>query len=230
MSATVTVGIPFMDRADLTGPLVDSLLAQGGFDSLLLFDNGSTEPDTAAWVDTLTDPRIEIVTGPEIPEQSLYASWNATIARGTYALILNNDVTICDGFVAGLTAALDDTPTRIAAVYPEVRDCGGRTAGATVPTRGMWPDGLTPFAFMLDCTIGMPPIDEQFRFYSGDVELLWRLQAGGYTAARAVGVRCQHRLGATRKRHSLGDVIAADRQLRADKYPLGPRSPQLRWT
>lgn len=243
--AEPVVAIPFTDRADLTIPLVDRIYGDGEFGTLLLADNGSTDERTVEWVDRLrTVRRIEVVRYPALgapyphaPDaaHSLYRSWNLAIEwasrSGTVAVILNNDLTVPAGFVGRLVEALAGAPDDVAIVYPDTLGQHHPAPEPLTRTRGLWPDGMTPFAFALDPARfpTLPQIDERFVLYCGDVELLWRTQATGLFAARVNRLPVEHRLGATRKTGRWADTIAADRTLRDTKWPDGPRSEGLRW-
>lgn len=218
---TVTVCIPFEDRDELTRPLVAKLLADGGFDRLLLVDNGSTAPRTRRWTSTLRDPRIELVRWPKVgPGHSLYRSWNLATSTSDVAVILNNDITIPDRFVPTLVDELVRAPADIAAVYPR-SPRSPRPPGPLTRTRGMWPSGFAPFAF---AGRDLPTIDESFILYCGDVELVRLIEQQGRTCARVESLTVGHQLGGTRKRnrHRWKPIIAADRALMATKYPEVP--------
>lgn len=239
------VVIPFTNRADLTIPLVDRIYADGGFRSLVLADNGSDDPKTTDWLGRLrTVPKVEVVRYPALGARyvhgldrphSLYRSWNLAIEWAArvddVAVILNNDLTVPERFVPRLAEALAAAPADVAIAYPDTLGTRHPADEPITRTRGLWPDGMTPFAFAIDPGRypTLPQIDERFILYCGDVELLWRTQATGLTAARVNGLPVEHRLGSTRKAGNWWDTIAADRAYREAKWPHGPRSEGLSW-
>lgn len=222
--------VPYTDRHEMTGPLVERLLADDALDRLLLADNGSTDRATLRWQASVgQDRRVTVLRWPPLGVgHSLYRSWNVCIddAGDGTAVVLNNDLDVPAGFVAALTGALWACERRVAMTYPRCAPAPSDGAsGPVTETYGPWPAGWTPFAF---AGRGLPKIDERFVLYCGDVELLWRVQASGRVAARVEGVEVVHRLGGTRKRGRWGQQIAADRALRAALFPDGPRSKALR--
>lgn len=238
------VAIPFVDRLDLTAPLALDLLADPAVALLQLWDNGSTDPAVLAWLaDAARSPRVEVrhcpPLGAALPgggEWSLYASWNGAWRRALEAgapavVLLNNDVSVPPGFVGALTSSLLAAADDVWCVYPRTGPEPARgEPGPLTRTRGLWPDGLAPFAFALRADArsrGLPWVDERFVFYCGDVDLLWQVQARGATCARAEHLTVAHRLGATRKDpvHARNAHVLAvrDRARRKAKYPHGPR-------
>lgn len=233
------VGIPYQDRADLTRPLVRMLLADPTIDRLILWDNGSTDDDTIRWAIELAaaGPRVQLRRCPKVGGDydgrpwSLYDCWNGTLAEARKSgvpanvVLLNNDVTVLDGFVRTLTDALRSTPDDVWIVYPNERralSTGVDDLGIT-RTRGLWPAGLTGFAFAIKSECPLPPIDPRLVFYCGDTAWLWEVERAGATCARVEGLPLHHRLGATRKQGRWAAQIEADRATLAVLYPHGPR-------
>ena len=243
--AEPVVVIPFTNRADLTIPLVDRIYADGGFRALVLADNGSDDPKTTDWLHRIrTVPKIEAVRYPPLggaystgveQRHSLYRSWNLAMEWAwrvdDVAVILNNDLTVPEGFVPRLAAALEQAPPDVAIAYPDTLGTRHPNPAPLTRTRGLWPDGMTPFAFAIAPRRypRLPEIDERYVLYCGDVELLWRTQATGLTAARVNGLPVEHALGATRKQGRWWATIETDRNLREIKWPDGPRTEGLSW-
>ena len=228
MGARVLAAIPWRDRHDLTGPLV-ARLADDPDVVTVGYSLGPTDPATIAW--ERTAPLAAVFRWGPVPDVSLYRTWNharrVADRTGLLLALLNNDVTLPPRAVGTLGAILDDAPEDVWAVHPTT----DRSPTAPVDptrlsvTRGLWPSGLTPFAFVMRPDVDVPPVDERFRFYCGDVQLLWEAQRAGYRTVRADGIGVAHRLGATRKdaRHRgwVKATVAADRTLRERLYPSG---------
>jgi len=97
VDATVSIIIPFKDRADLLRTCVESLLKLSTWPEyeILLVDNKSEEADTIGLIDRLTEhPRIRVI---EFPRAFNYPAANnnaAAEAAGAYLLFLNNDTQV----------------------------------------------------------------------------------------------------------------------------------------
>jgi GT2 family glycosyltransferase len=92
----VSVVVPFRDGADLLQRCLDSVVADPGHDriELLLVDNGSTEPETAALLDRLAgDDRVRVLSDPRPFNWAALNNAAISVARGDMVLTLNNDVT-----------------------------------------------------------------------------------------------------------------------------------------
>ncbi|MFI5336491.1 MAG: glycosyltransferase [Opitutales bacterium] len=96
----VTIVIPTKDRADLLRTCLDSLARTTPRESvsIIVVDDGSTDPDTIACLRDLparTDLRCEVVTAPANPEGFNYSrlvNLGTSHARTSLVLHLNNDV------------------------------------------------------------------------------------------------------------------------------------------
>lgn len=191
-------------------------------DTLRLYDNGSTTPGARRWLDTLERTGrygVDVVRWG--PARGIYAMWNDHLRRAVEALeadrsgrrhfaaVLNNDLTLPDGFLHHLGDALYRAHPDVAAVYPdwprgwpsptEVTGELRRTAG----TRNL--GGLSGFAFLLDVEVirsgAVPYIDEAYLWLCGDGDLVVNVQRAGLTAAAVVGLPVGHVGGATGKAH-----------------------------
>lgn len=209
------VGIPMMNLHDETAAVIADLEGDD-FDELIIFDHGSDDPATIAWLAEVEQrPRITVDRRGVIPEDSLYRSWNDTIrhaltrfdASVVDVVLLNNDVRLPRGFVGFLTSALRSGDDRALIAFPDKRATMDRGLPRRVhltPTRGLHGDGgLTGWAFALKAEAfkGLVPfIDERLKIYSGDRDLIHAVETRGYYAARVDGLPCQHTLGTTRRR------------------------------
>lgn len=209
------VGIPMMNLHDETAAVLADLEGDT-VDKILIFDHGSDDPATLAWLAEVEQrPGVVVERRGVIPVESLYRAWNDTIryALAHYdtaavdVVLLNNDVRLPRGFVDFLTSALRSGDPRVMIAFPdkEAPMDGGLPARARLtPTRGLHPDGgLTGWAFALkgEAFRGLLPfIDERLKIYSGDRDLIHAVETRAYYAARVDGLPCQHTLGTTRRR------------------------------
>ena len=96
---TISVIIPTRDHAVLLATCLDGLLHRTDHPvhEVIIADNGSVEPETAALFDALSDnPRIRIL---PVPGPFNYAHINnvaASAATGTLLLLLNNDIEVLE--------------------------------------------------------------------------------------------------------------------------------------
>jgi GT2 family glycosyltransferase len=93
----VSVIVPTRDRADLLAQCCDGVLNRTDYAplELIVVDNGSAEPATAALFDRLArDPRVRILPAPGPFNFSALNNLGAAQARGEVLLLLNNDVSM----------------------------------------------------------------------------------------------------------------------------------------
>lgn len=92
----VSIIIPFRDEPALLDSCVASVLATCGYQriELLLVDNGSVQPETAALLQRLSaeDPRVRVLRHDVPFNYSAINNWAARQADGDHLLFLNNDV------------------------------------------------------------------------------------------------------------------------------------------
>lgn len=228
------VGVPMMDRHELTRKVVEDLDFDE-LDELVIFDMGSEDPASLEWLEEVElEEKVVVDRRGPIPEESLYRAWNDTARRalelfpdepGVDVVILNNDVRLPPGFLGTLTRALRSGDPRVWIAYPDarrrVRDGIGRIS--LTPTRGLANDGgMTGWAFAVKAEAfrgPLPYIDERLRFYSGDRDLIRNVEIRGYYAARVKGLPIDHELGATRKRRpELLEAMRGDVELCRAKW------------
>jgi len=221
------VGVPFVDETDRTRALFEQLAADPAVDLILLADNGSTDPATLAWLDSLDGhPKARCHRLPPLgPDRSLYSVWNLLVGEtggsGWSAVnfaLLNNDVRVPDGLVGHLARALRSAPPKVAAVYPDWNRplaAGVDVTGDLTPTRGTWrAGGLSGFAFMFRAELVhgglLPPFDERYEWIFGDGDWVEALEHAGFTAARVEGLPLEHDKSTTANR--AGWTAAAKRR------------------
>jgi GT2 family glycosyltransferase len=182
MSAHPTfVIIPVRDRLDLTRDVVGQLHAQGGFESILVFDNGSSDGTTEWLGEQAALGRLEAV---DATGSSLHQMWNAgaRLALGRHPApnlaILNNDLVLGPDFCRQLAASLRADPD-LWAVSPAYDD--RPIEGVCYVSSTFKNGGLAGFAFMVRgealATMGF---DEELRWWYGDDDLVAQIEAGGH--------------------------------------------------
>lgn len=93
----VSVIVPTRDRAELLAQCADGVLNHTAYSplELLIVDNDSVEPETAALFDRLrADPRVRILPAPGPFNFSTLNNLAAAEARGEILLLLNNDISM----------------------------------------------------------------------------------------------------------------------------------------
>jgi GT2 family glycosyltransferase len=146
-----TVIVPVKGRLDLTSRLLNELKDQGGWDRVLVFDNGSDEK-TRDWLRSQTWCDTYDATG-----WSIHDMWNAGIEESltrhprVNVTFLNNDLELGDRFLPGLTEALR-ADISLLAVCPNYDQ---RDGARVIPVQGIaagredGTGGLAGYAFMV---------------------------------------------------------------------------------
>jgi GT2 family glycosyltransferase len=128
----VSIIVPTRDRADLLQRCADGVLRETDYAplELIVVDNGSAEPATAALFERLrADPRVRILAAPGPFNYSALNNLAAAEAAGEVLVLLNNDIEVTDaGWLSALVAQ---------AVRPTVGAAGARL---------LFPDGRVQHA------------------------------------------------------------------------------------
>jgi hypothetical protein len=206
----IEVCIPMRDRYELTRALVTQLVECNDFNLCRVFDNGSREYASQAWLDSLNDVRgVEVI---RRPDSTIYQMWNEALAwapAGTHVAILNNDITVPGRFLHHLSGALQTAPRDVWITYPDwdldsTHDVPRGGVRRTHGTRNL--GGMSGYAFMVDVDSlranGVPPIDESFEWLCGDGDLIKQVEARGGCAARVLGLGVDHLEQATSSREA----------------------------
>lgn len=93
----VSVIVPTRDRAELMATCADGVLSRTDYPNLelLIVDNGSVEPETAALFERLrADPRVRVLNDPAPFNYSRLNNLAAREARGEVLVLLNNDIDV----------------------------------------------------------------------------------------------------------------------------------------
>lgn len=153
----------------------------------------------------LYDNRKEMATLPAtdsrtmnhwIPGRSFYGSWNEGVAkaadRNAYALLLNDDIVIPNGIIEALADALDHYPEYglIAADGPI-----GQAICQPGSVESIY-HGYRRHEFAAWCCMARPEawqtVDERYRVYFGDDDLLWKVRHSGWETGILRGVGVYH--------------------------------------
>lgn len=206
--AVTVVGVPFVDELARTRRITHQLLRDPMVDRVVLADNGSTDPDTLAWLERIIDPRIVVEHRPPLgPGRSIYTIWNEHTAAALAAhpgpvtmVLLNNDIGLPERAVGQLARALRTAPADVAAVYPDWSrplSAGTRLTGGLTRTRGAWRSGgMSGFAFAFKAELIrdriLPLFDERYEWIFGDSDWVEAIQDRGFCAARVDGLPLEH--------------------------------------
>jgi GT2 family glycosyltransferase len=216
------VVIPVKNNLALTSALVAQLRDQGGYETILVFDNGSTD-DTPGWLAAQAGrgDLIAIAAG----DMTLHQMWNAgvSLSRARHPAcniaILNNDLRIGPGFLARLGSALR-ADLRLWAVSPNYD--GRPVDGVQYVTSTFKRGGLAGFAFMVRGeAFDDIAFDEHFSWWYGDDDLVAQIYALSHRAGIVAGVTVDHIDGGSRTVRYTATVRAAielDRQRMIAKW------------
>jgi GT2 family glycosyltransferase len=212
------VVIPVKNRRKMTEALLRQLHESGGFDHLLVMDNGS-DRTTKNWLETQDLADLVSADGLGIHEM-----WNLGIEAanqnspaGFDIAFLNNDLTVGPGMIDGLKKALAEH-AEIVAVSPNYDQRPGEGVEYTHNICGDRYDGtggLAGFCFMVrgewfQMGYRFPP---ELKWYFGDNDIVQTITANGAACAIALDVSCEHIGGGSQtggKDYDNNEVYQAD--------------------
>lgn len=226
-ASAVTVVIPVKDELEMTRQIVGQLHAQGGYSDLLIFDNGSTDPEMVEWLSA--QGVAEVFSAPGV---GISQMWNAGIAeaitrhRGLADVVfLNNDLRLHPGFLRRLVGGLRSGPLLMAVSG----NYDGRHGTGVVPVRGICANrydgtgGLAGFAFALrsEWIASGFRFDESMAWWYSDNDLCLSIEKAGGWYGVAVDAGCDHLDGGskTERPSDWDEVVAADRAAFEAKWP-----------
>lgn len=223
-ASAVTVVIPAKDRLDLTRGVVSDLNSQGGWTDLLIFDNGSTDPEMKAW---LADQSVADVYDASDAD-TISQMWNAGIDEALVrhggladVVLLNNDLQLGPRFCQRLVGAMrDSTASAVCGNYDARRFQGVAPVQGIAGGREDGTGGFAGFAFALRAEW----IASGYRFppelhYFSDNDLCLSIQQAGGWYGMASDAFCTHVNGGGQTAGTLvGPSFEADRAFFAAKW------------
>lgn len=214
--------IPVRDQMYLTQNMVQNLKDQIGWDKCWIFDNGSIDKTWDYLISTQEqDSRFWPV---RATGDGIYDMWDSgfTIAKHEGAgkvAIFNNDLNLFPNTIQALNNALDyNTDAWIA--YP---DYNAESPGAIDYrfTSGTYRHGgMSGFCFMLraEKVDWSPLVDPVFKWYGGDDDIAFEVEARGGKQVRVMGLPVEHMHEGTARHHDLGHQKHADMQAIFQKW------------
>ena len=187
-SSAVTVVIPVKDQLELTRTLVGQLYAQGGYSDLLIFDNGSTDPDMVAWLEGQSVADVFDASAAA----GIHEMWNAGIDEAVRrhhgladVVLLNNDLHLGARFLQRLVGGMrDSTAQVVSGNYDRRRVNGVQQVHGICAGRYDGTGGLAGFAFAMRAEWvagGYRFPEDDLAWYFGDNDLCLSVeQAGGW--------------------------------------------------
>lgn len=227
-ASAVTVVIPVKDELELTRGLVSQLRSQGGYSEILLFDNGSTDPEMRRWLES--QDVAEVFDASDCPG-GISQMWNAGIAeainrhRGLADVVfLNNDVRLGPQFLQRLVAGLRHSGAQAVSASYDARPGRG-----VLPVRGICANrydgtgGLAGFAFALSAEwlAGGFRFDEDMAWWYSDNDLCLSIDKAGGWYGIVTDAACEHVGGGsnTETPDWWQDRIEQDRKAFEAKWP-----------
>lgn len=214
----VSVVIPVKDNLEMTKQLVASLVGEGGYDDLLIYDNGSGD-ETREWL-TGSD-QFDVFDASDAT--GISEMWNAGIAeaqsrhRGRAdVILLNNDVAIGSQFCRRLIDGLHSDP-QLAAVGGNY---DGRPGSGVELVRGIaagredGTGGLPGFAMAIRADwLAEYRFPETLRWWYSDNDLCLSMDKAGAGYGIVIDAVCEHLDGGSQTDTPDGwdEIIAADR-------------------
>jgi GT2 family glycosyltransferase len=215
----VHIVIPVRDNLDVTAALVEQIEKERGWETCWILDNGSVD-NTPLYLKGLEDedPRFRAVKC----HGGVYDCWDMGVRLAmeegaSLVCILNNDVVLAKGTFTHLAGPFGNP--RVAITYPNydlALEAGCGAVGVRHTHGTFRHGGMSGFAFMirtimLDWLDQEPLIDPRFKWWYGDDDLAFRLEAAGWLQTRVLGLPIEHTGGATTALHpEVQETITAD--------------------
>jgi hypothetical protein len=169
--------------------------------------------------------------------ENIHTIWNRWLenCQADYFMVLNPDTKPEAGWLSELLMVMEHTHPRMAAVGPSTDHCYNEQANRHPEVvglaRGSWvPQVLIPGFCALYRTEALKQIGgwrEDFKFYGGDLDLVYRLQLAGWMSAWAVGAFVWHEWGGSARK--LGDEAYLElRRIGNEQLPAAIQSYQGR--
>lgn len=226
-SSAVTVVIPMKDRLELTKRLLGDLRGQGGYSEILIMDNGSTEPETRAWLESQQIADVFDATGLGIHEMWNFGLDEAFRRHGGLAdvVLLNNDLRAGPRFLRRLVGGMRSTDASVVS-----GNYDGRPGVGVQPVRGICAGrydgsgGLAGFAFAVRAEwAGRYRFPTECAWYFGDNDLCASVEEAGGWYGVVLDALVEHVDGGS---NTFGSPVGPS--FEADREAFFVRWPQLR--
>lgn len=218
----VFVVVPVRDELRHTRGIVEQLVAQGGYERLFVFDNGSGPETKAFLAGHAGRDGVEVV---DADGWSLYDMWQDGVDRARVSstvcdvAILNNDLCLGPRFLVSLSASLRSEPG-LWAVSPRYDD--RRIEGLEYVSGTFKDDGLAGFAYMVRGeAFEHVAFDASFHWWYGDDDLVAQIEALGHKVAITGATWVEHVDGGSQTLRHVDGVfprLVADRKLMLQKW------------
>jgi hypothetical protein len=179
------VVVPVKDHLPFTRGIVEQLVTQGGFDALLVYDNGSADETAGYLSEVHGSAGVAVV---DAAGWGLYEMWQDGVDRARRraavcdVAILNNDLVLGPRFLESLSTALrsDDALWAVSPRYDDRQIDGIQYVSGTFKD-----DGLAGFAFVVRGeAFDHLAFDPSFELWFGDDDLVAQIERAG----RKVGI------------------------------------------
>lgn len=189
----VDVFIPTLGHSPVLFDLVDALNDDEWVSSIIVGDNGVDLEtwDALNWRDR---DRHHMLTLAPMRGQSLYAMWNQAFRWSAHkagaCAIMNDDIVLRPDVVGELFMALMENDLTLVSVdHGEGADRRARSVDVVHGTYRQ--GGIAGWCFMVK-SASVPQIDERFRIWYGDDDLVWKVDQAGGRCGIARGVTVEH--------------------------------------
>jgi O-antigen biosynthesis protein len=222
----VSIIVPFKDKPDLLGKLVETLISVTRYQNyeLLLISNNSIKDETFGLLERLDSPKVRKLQWDHPFNYSSINNFGVAQARGTILLFLNNDIEVCEAEWLEELLGHAQRP-QIGAVGPKLLYPNGtiQHAGVVLGINGFaghvfsgLSDGTTPFgrpdwvrnylavtgACLMtrkETFLEVGGFDEHFEVVGGDIDLCLRIVRSGKRIVYTPHAKLVHYEAASRK-------------------------------
>lgn len=230
-ASAVTAVVPVKDNLKMTRDLIAQLVREGGVTDILIFDNGSSDPEMVEWLEAVHEQGVASVFDASEAE-GIHKMWNAGIDEAINRhhgladiVFLNNDVALGPRCIRRLISGLRSTPGLMAACP----NYDGRPGSGVTALRGIcanrydFTGGLAGFAFALraEWIASGYRFPEEMRFWYGDNDLCLSIEKASCWYGMVHDSQVMHLEGGsqTETPECWDDIIAADREAFEAKWP-----------
>jgi glycosyltransferase involved in cell wall biosynthesis len=203
------VAIPTLECVTYLPTMIPSLLADPAVDRLVIMDNGHG-PEGQQLIQSFSDPGRYFHV--DTRGLTLHAQWNWAwdwVGSGpeTNLCLLNDDLILPDNLVSHLAAALDADPDLWLVCPDYTRTHAEGIDGPRLEyVRGSYRHGgAVGWAFMFRTGLrqshGLPPFDEEYRWWFGDDEHFYQIMERGGRLGVLRGLPLEHPHETTARNH-----------------------------